>query len=70
VLDYFVWSYIKASVEHRRHGTQDEVCNEIIAVFQIITPDMAHRATRQISRRAQLCKCKEGTFRAITSLEV
>jgi len=60
VLDYFVWGYIKASVEHRRHGTQDEVRNEIIAAFQTITPDMAHRATRQISRRAQLCLQVQG----------
>jgi len=60
VLDYFVWGYIKASVEHRRDSTEDEVRNEIIAAFQTITPDMAHRATRQISRRAELCLQMQG----------
>ncbi|KYQ48648.1 hypothetical protein ALC60_12302, partial [Trachymyrmex zeteki] len=61
VLDYFVWGYAKAAVEHIRDGTQNEVREEIVAAFQTITPDMAHRATRQISRRVELCKCKEGT---------
>jgi len=60
VLDYFVWGYIKASVEHLRDGTQDQVRNAIIAAFQTITPNMAHRATRQICRRAQLCLEMQG----------
>ena len=47
VLDYFVWGYIKNKVEHRRHGTEAEVRAEIVAAFDTITPDMAHRATRQ-----------------------
>ncbi|XP_011636195.1 uncharacterized protein LOC105426598 [Pogonomyrmex barbatus] len=60
VLNYFVWGYIKASVEHKRDSTQDEVRDEIITAFHIITPDMAHRATRQISRRAELCLQVQG----------
>jgi len=59
VLDYFVWSYIKAFVEHLRDGTQDQVRNKIIAAFQT-TPDMVHRTTRQISRRAELCLQMQG----------
>jgi hypothetical protein len=55
VLDYFVWGYIKAKVEHRRNGTEPEVRAAISAAFDTITPDMAHRATRQITRRAELC---------------
>ncbi|XP_067214134.1 uncharacterized protein [Linepithema humile] len=55
VLDYFIWGYIKAAVEHCRNGTEDEVREAIIAAFNTITPDIAHRATRQIVRRADLC---------------
>jgi hypothetical protein len=55
VLDYFVWGHIKNKVEHKRHGTEAEVRAEILAAFDTITPDMAHRATRQITRRAELC---------------
>ncbi|EFN86502.1 hypothetical protein EAI_03479, partial [Harpegnathos saltator] len=51
VLDYFVWGHIKSKIEHRRDGTRDEVRDAIIAAFRTITPDMAHRATRQITRR-------------------
>jgi len=40
--DYYIT--LKASVEHRR-DSEDEVRNEIIAAFQMITPDMAYRAT-------------------------
>ena len=43
VLDYFVWGYVKAAVEHKRDDIQNEV-HEIIAVFH----------TRQISRRVEL----------------
>lgn len=60
VLDYFVWGYVKAAVEHIRDGTQNEVREEIVAAFQTITPDMAHRATRQISRRVELCLQVQG----------
>lgn len=60
VLDYFVWGHIKAKVEHRRNGTEAEVREAIIAAFNTITPDMAHRATRQITRRAELCIREEG----------
>jgi len=55
VLDYFVWGHVKALVEHRREGTENEVREAILAAFNTITPDMAHRATQQITRRADLC---------------
>ncbi|XP_071642155.1 uncharacterized protein [Temnothorax longispinosus] len=55
VLDYFVWGYIKDLVEHRRGGTEAEVREEILAAFGTITPEMAHRSTRNIIRRAELC---------------
>jgi hypothetical protein len=55
VLDYFVWGYVKDKVEHRRDGTEQEVRAEILAAFNAITPYMAHRATQQIVRRAELC---------------
>lgn len=55
VLDYFVWGHIKTLVEHRRNGTVNEVREAIIEAFRTITPQMAHRATRNIIRRAELC---------------
>lgn len=55
VLDYFLWGYVKASVEHHRDGTEDEVREAILAAFNSITSDMAHRATRQITGRVELC---------------
>lgn len=55
VLDYFVWGHIKALVEPWREGTVDEVREAIIAAFNTVTPDMVHRATQDIIRRAELC---------------
>jgi len=55
VIDYFVWGHVKALVEHRREGTENEKREAILAAFNTITPDMAHRATQQITRRADLC---------------
>lgn len=55
VLDYFVWGYIKALVEHTRDRNENEAREAIIAAFNNITLDMAHRATQQIVRRAELC---------------
>ncbi|EZA53841.1 hypothetical protein X777_06645 [Ooceraea biroi] len=55
VLDYFVWGYIKTAIEDRRDGTEQEVREAIVAAFDTITPDMAHRATRNITRRAEIC---------------
>lgn len=55
VLDFFVWGYIKNLVEDRRNSTQNEVREAIVAAFGTITPDMAHRATRDIVRRAEQC---------------
>jgi len=49
VLDYFVWGYIKALVEHTRDRNENETREAIIAAFNNITPDMAHRATQQMS---------------------
>jgi len=61
VLDYFVWGYVKAAVEHVRDGTEEQVREVIIASFNTITPDMAHRATQQIRRRAELCSQEQGS---------
>lgn len=55
VLDYFVWGYVKTAVEYCRDGTEEQVREAILAAFNTITPDMAHDATRQIVRRANLC---------------
>jgi len=55
VLDYFVWGHIKDLIEHRRNGLEHEVRDEIMAAFNIITPNIVHRATRQIVRRVELC---------------
>jgi len=55
VFDYFVWGYIKNLIKHRRDDFEHEVCDEIMAAFNIITPDMVHRTTWQIVRRAELC---------------
>jgi len=55
VLDFFVWGHIKRLVEDRRQGTENEIREAIVAAFGTIMPDMAHRATRDIVRRAELC---------------
>lgn len=60
VLDYFVWGHIKNLVEHRRDGTEVEVREAILAAFNTITPEMAYRATRNITRRAELCLRERG----------
>ena len=59
VLDYFVWGHIDL-IEHRRDGLVHEVRNEIITAFNIITPDIVHRATRQIVRTTELCSQAQG----------
>ncbi|KYN04667.1 hypothetical protein ALC62_04460 [Cyphomyrmex costatus] len=60
VLDYFVWGYVKDLVEHIRDGTEAEAREAILAAFNTITPEMAHRATRNITRRAELCLRERG----------
>ncbi|KYN18781.1 hypothetical protein ALC57_08895, partial [Trachymyrmex cornetzi] len=55
VLDYFIWGHIKDLVEHIRNGTEAEAREAILAAFNTITPEMAHRATRNITRRAEIC---------------
>lgn len=60
VLDYFVWGHVKNLIEHRRDGTEDAVREAILAAFNAITPEMAHRATRNIVRRAELCLREQG----------
>ncbi|EZA47533.1 hypothetical protein X777_16215 [Ooceraea biroi] len=55
VLDFFVWGHIKSLIEQRRNDAENEVRESILAAFGIITPDMAHRATRDIVRRAEFC---------------
>ncbi|XP_070529987.1 uncharacterized protein [Cardiocondyla obscurior] len=60
VLDYFVWGYIKNRVENVRDRNVEEVRENIIAAFNTITPNVAHRATRQIIQRARLCIQQQG----------
>lgn len=55
VLDFFVWGHIKSLIEQRRNGGENLVREAIVAAFHTITPDMAHRATRDIVRRAEFC---------------
>ena len=55
VLDFFVWGYIKNLIEQRRNNTEIEVREAIVAAFGSITPDMVHRATRDVIRRTRLC---------------
>lgn len=55
VLDFFIWGYIKNLIEQRRNDTDNEVREAIVAAFNTITPNMAHRATRDIIRRTTLC---------------
>lgn len=55
VLDFFVWGYVKSLIENYRNGTANEVREAIVAAFNTITPEMTHRATRNIIRRAELC---------------
>ena len=58
VLDYFVWGHVKDLIKHRRDGLEHEVRDEIMAAFN--TPNMVHRATRQIVRRTELCSQARG----------
>jgi hypothetical protein len=60
VLDYFLWGHVKALIEHRRDGTVHEVRDAIVAAFNTITPEMVQRATRNITRRAELCLRERG----------
>ncbi|XP_025154562.1 uncharacterized protein LOC112588531 [Harpegnathos saltator] len=55
VLDYFLWGHVKNLIEQRRDGTEQEVREAIVAAFNTITPEMTHRATRDIQRRAKFC---------------
>jgi len=60
VLDFFLWGYVKNLIENNRNGTEAEVREAILAAFDTITPEMAHRATRDIVRRAELCIRERG----------
>jgi len=60
ILDFFVWGYVKDLVEHRRNATKNEVRETIIAAFETITLEIAHRATHSIVQRAELCVREEG----------
>jgi len=68
VLDFFVWGYIKNLIEQRRNDTENEVREAIVAAFNTITPNMAHRATRDIIRRIRLYTRGRMTFRTIFAL--
>jgi len=70
VLDYFVWGHVKDLIEHRRDGNEDENREAILAAFNTITPEMAHRATDNIVRRAELCLRERGrTLQTIFTLK-
>jgi hypothetical protein len=69
VLDYFVWGFIKASVEHRRDGTRDEVRNEILAAFHY-SGYGAPSNTANCSKSRTLFGSTRKAHRTITSLEV
>ncbi|EZA59729.1 hypothetical protein X777_16378 [Ooceraea biroi] len=56
----FYMGHIKNVIEHQRNGTENEVREAIVAAINTITPDMAHRATRDIVRRADLCIRERG----------
>jgi len=64
VLDYFVWGYVKAAVEHKRDGIQNEVRDEIIAAFQTITSDSLCNAVNFLERRTLLASARKA-FRAL-----
>ena len=55
ILDFFVWGYVKSLVEYCRDNREDQVREAIVAAFNTITPDMAHRATHNVVSRAELC---------------
>jgi len=57
MLDYFI-CYIKTLIEHRRD--EDEKRKAILAAFNVITPEMAHRATRNIVQRSDLYLQEQG----------
>ncbi|XP_066600978.1 uncharacterized protein [Prorops nasuta] len=59
-LDFFLWGHIKRLVEKWRESSESEVRDAIAAAFQTLTPDMVHRATRDIVRRAELCLQSRG----------
>ncbi|XP_066601289.1 uncharacterized protein [Prorops nasuta] len=59
-LDFFLWGHVKALVEDWRNGTEEQVRDAIVAAFRSITPDMVHRATRNIVRRSELCSEQNG----------
>ncbi|XP_029659319.1 uncharacterized protein LOC115233172 [Formica exsecta] len=61
VLDFFVWGYVKSIIEHRRNDTEEEVRQAILAAFNTITLKMAHRVTRNVVRRAELCVQERGS---------
>jgi len=60
VLDYFVWGHVKDVIEHKHDGHEDEIRETILAAFNAITPEIAHRATRNIARRVDFCLRERG----------
>jgi len=53
----------KSLVDHMRDDIEAEAREAILAAFDTITPEMAYRASRDISRRAELClQNREGHF--------
>ena len=53
-------SPVKNLVEHTRDGTEAEAREAIPAAFNTVTPEMALFATRNITRRAELCLQERG----------
>mgnify|MGYP006961474127 CR=1 FL=1 len=62
VLNFFLWGYIKSLVEYARNGTEQKMRQAIIDAFNTITPEMAHRATRDIVRRVGLYVRERGHY--------
>jgi len=56
IFDYFVWGCQSCI----RDDIQNEICNEIIATFQTIIPDMAQHS-KFLGESNFACKCKEST---------
>jgi len=60
MLDCFVWDHVKDLIEHMHDSNEDVIREAILAAFNAITSEMAHRATRNIARRADCCLRERG----------
>jgi len=69
VLDYFVLGHINDFIEHTRGGTEAEEREAKLAALNNKTPEMANRATRNITRRVALFTRTREALRAIITLK-